>query len=28
MGVHGIVTDRSDLAVEVRGELFPELTLG
>jgi len=27
MGVHGIVTDRSDLAVEVRGELFPELTL-
>ncbi len=28
MGVHGIVTDRSDLAVEVRGELFPEVTLG
>ena len=28
MGVHGIMTDRSDLAVEVRGELFPEVTLG
>ena len=28
MGVHGIVTDRSDLAVEVRGELFPGVTLG
>ena len=28
MGVHGIVTDRSDLAVKVRGELFPELALG
>lgn len=28
MGVHGIVTDRSDLAVEVRGELLPEVTLG
>jgi glycerophosphoryl diester phosphodiesterase len=27
MGVHGIVTDRSDVAVEVRGELFPGLTL-
>ena len=28
MGVHGIVTDRTDLAVQVRSELFPELTLG
>ncbi|MBT5575611.1 MAG: glycerophosphodiester phosphodiesterase [Microbacteriaceae bacterium] len=28
MGVHGIVTDRSDLAIEVRGELFPEQPLG
>ena len=27
MGVHGIVTDRSDLAVEVRGEIFPGFTL-
>lgn len=28
MGVQGIVTDRSDLAVRVRSELFPELNLG
>ena len=28
MGVHGIVTDRSDIAVEVRGEMFPEFSLG
>ena len=27
MGVHGIITDRADLAVQVRGELFPELAL-
>lgn len=27
MGVHGIVTDRSDLAVQIRGEVFPEFKL-
>jgi glycerophosphoryl diester phosphodiesterase len=28
MGVNGIVTDRADLAVQVRSELFPELKFG
>ena len=27
MGVHGIITDRTDLAVQVRSELFPDLAL-
>ncbi len=27
MGVQGIVTDRADLAVQVRSELFPDLAL-
>jgi glycerophosphoryl diester phosphodiesterase len=28
MGVHGIVTDRADLAVKIRDELFPKPPLG
>jgi glycerophosphoryl diester phosphodiesterase len=28
MGVQGIVTDRTDLAVQVRSELFPDVALG
>ena len=27
MGVHGIITDRTDLAVQVRSEVFPDLEL-